>query len=137
MASFSNDNKFGLAEEEKVLRYLRMVFRKDNVTRTTDKYCKYDFEGDTAIYELKSRTNRKNMYPTTLMPYDKIINTEKKQIFVFNFTDGIYYVAYNEDTFKPFIAPFVRNQRIDYTDVRKLYFHVPIEILKPIYKTNN
>lgn len=73
----------------------------ENIKETTYKYCKYDFYDDNCIYELKTRTNKYEDYPTTIIAEDKIlIDNDKKQKFVFKFSDGsVYYITYKEKRF--------------------------------------
>jgi len=128
--SFALDNKFGKEQEEKYFETIKTFFN-DNI-KTTSKYCRYDFEGETARYELKSRNVRYSHFETTLIPYDKI-KDDKKLIFLFNFTDGLYYIEYNKEKFKSFkLDYFKRITRSDFNDKCKLYYFIPIEQLNKI-----
>jgi len=131
MASFKNDYEMGTKNEDKVLIQINSYFN-DNIVKSTSKISKYDYKGDEYYYELKTRNNNYKTYPTTLIPYNKIM-TNKKQIFLFDFKDGLYYIEYNPDVFNDFeLKYFVRNQRIDYNDIMSMYYYIPIEKLKKI-----
>lgn len=131
MASFKNDYEMGTKNEDKVLIQINSFFN-DNIVKSSSKFSKYDYKGDEYYYELKTRNNNYKTYPTTLIPYNKIM-TNKKQIFLFDFKDGLYYIEYTPDVFNEFeLKHFVRNQRIDYNDIMSMYYYIPIEHLKKI-----
>lgn len=124
--SYKNDYEFGINQESKILDIIKSHFKDDNVIKTIERYSKYDFIGNN-IYELKSRNNKYDAYPTTLITNDKIINTDKDLYFIFNFIDGVYYIKYDEIKFKNYLTTkFVRKQRIDYKDREQLHIFVPI-----------
>jgi hypothetical protein len=128
--SFVKDYRFGICKEFEILPVISKYF-KSNIVRSNEKYNKYDFYDSTNKYELKSRNNEYNKYPTTLIAVDKVINDSL--IFLFNFTDGLYYIKYESHIFDTFEKkPFVRNQRTDYNDIKKDYFFIPIEKLTKI-----
>ena len=128
--SFMRDYNFGRAQELIVLPQLAKFFN-DDIKPAEDKYSKHDFIGREYVYELKSRTNTFSAYPTTYLPADKVVKT-RKQIFVFNFTDGLYYIEYDEEAWKDItVAPF-RRFRIGVNDKEKPYYHIPISLLKRI-----
>jgi hypothetical protein len=131
MASFKNDYEMGTKNEDKVLIQINSFFN-DNIIKASSTYSRYDYKGDKYYYELKTRNNNYKTYPTTLIPYNKIM-TNKKQIFLFDFKDGLYYIEYIPEVFNEFeLKHFVRNQRIDYNDIMSMYYYIPIEKLKKI-----
>jgi len=128
--SFKQDYAFGKSKEVEVLSSVRKHFA-DDVDSSVDNFSIYDFKGKTFHYELKSRTNALMDYPTTLLPCDKVFTD--RQIFLFNFTDGLYYVEYSKALFDTFEKkPFVRNKRTDYVDKLKMYYYIPVSVLLPI-----
>jgi hypothetical protein len=130
--SFSKDYKSGKRNEEEVLHTINIYF-KDNIKQTQSQYSSYDFEGDKHIYELKARRCNHNTYATTMIGKDKLIKSEKRQIFLFKFYDGLYYIKHRRKKFKQFeVKMFRRNDRVDKTDVEKEYLYIPIEKLKKI-----
>jgi len=134
--TFTNDYKFGLQNEDKILPLINKYFNTDSlnpIIKSVSSFSLNDFESDTTLYELKSRTNNYNKYNDTLLGFNKIINGSKKQVFLFNFTDGLFYIEYDETLFNTFTKkPFVRNQRTDYNDIPKIYLFIPINKLKKI-----
>jgi hypothetical protein len=129
MASFKNDYSFGTNNEDNVLEKITKHFNDGVIKKSVNKFSKYDYKGDKYYYELKSRNNNYKTYPTTLIPYNKIMEN-KQQYFLFDFKDGLYYIEYNKDVFSKFeLNEFVRKQRIDYNDKKSLYYFIPIECL--------
>ena len=131
--SYKIDYETGKEAEDIVLNDIELFF-EDNIQKINSRYSKYDYEGDKYIYELKTRNNLYCSFPTTLIASDKIITkSPKRQIFLFNFKDGLYYIKYREKKFIKFdLKPFCRNKRNDYNDLEKLYYYIPIEKLKKI-----
>ena len=106
--SFKKDLEFGLNKEKEILNLINKYFKRD-IHKTIDKFCKYDFYDNRYNYELKSRRCSSNTYDTTLIPFDKL---QKRIIFLFLFTDGLYYIKYKKEKFNEFeIKEFVRNKR--------------------------
>ena len=95
-----------------------------------NEYCSYDFEGtDGTKIELKSRRNKYNDYSTTLIPVHKCVSMDLcKNIFVFNFTDGIYYIEWNKNIFANYETKMVLYKRLNRDDY-KLHYLIPIEDL--------
>jgi hypothetical protein len=129
--SFKNDYINGMKNEDIVYNFLINKYPDENIKKVESRYEKYDFIGLNYIYELKSRNNNYNTYPTTLIALDKIIKkNKKKQIFIFKFLDGIYYIEYDEKKFNNYDKKyFKRNQRNDFNDIEKIYIYIPIKDL--------
>lgn len=129
-SSFFKDYQFGISTEFEILPLISKYF-KSNIVRSNEKFNKFDYYDDKCKYELKSRNNNYNTYPTTLIAVDKVINDDI--IFLFKFQDGLYYIKYDDTLFNNFEKKlFVRNQRRDYNDIKKEYFFIPIEKLTKI-----
>jgi len=125
--SFKEDYKTGKSKENEIKNKLESVFGQ---LKKTINICKYDYYNDDYIIEVKSRLFNKDKYPTTMIACDKILETEKNQIFVFNFLDGLYYIKYCPSLFEEFEKNlFQRRQRIDHKDIKKLYCYIPINKL--------
>jgi hypothetical protein len=127
--AFQRDYTFGTSEEEKLLPKLAEFFNEP--LRKTHKTCRWDYESDTTCYEMKSRKNTYSAYPTTLLPFDKITG-EKKQVFLFNFTDGLYYIEYDPVLFETFEVKDFRRWRQGVNDLQKPYLYIPISKLVQI-----
>jgi len=130
--AFLRDYRFGLHQQEVLLPLLEQHFQ-DNLVPTIHNFCPYDYEGDSASYELKSRNNTYETYPTTCIAQDKIKEKHHKdQVYVFHFTDGTYYIKYNKEIFDAFeVKPF-RRYRPGWNDKEKPYVYIPIEKLTKI-----
>lgn len=127
-STFSKDYKQGKKAETSVLPIIS-VFFNDDITQIGNSYSSMDFKGSKNIYELKSRNNKYNTYPTTMIAVDKL---NENGVYLFSFYDGLYYIEYNKDLFDTFeIKPFQRI-RFDRIDVEKPYIYIPIEHLHRI-----
>jgi uncharacterized protein with von Willebrand factor type A (vWA) domain len=122
---YPEDYKFGTAEEEKHLETLRRFFKRD-IKKSEDRYSKQDYYDDLYNYEMKSRTNNYSKYPTTMITEDKITKN-KNLILLFNFTDSLYYIEYNEEKFKNYRREIFSRANIDWNEKPHLY--IPIEDL--------
>jgi hypothetical protein len=133
MRSFIQDYKYGISKQTVILSHIKKFFNDDTIKELESKFSKHDYIGTGKTFELKSRTNTSYLYPDTLLPADKILDTNDKQIFLFNFTDKLAYIEYDKTLFNKFkCVPFRRHQRSDFNDKEKLYYHIPISQLKTI-----
>jgi len=134
MNLFKESLKYGKQKEVEVLPHIKEYFNSKSIKIPKNKYSTYDFIDDDneVIYELKSRTNKYNQYPTTMIQEDKILNTHYKQIFLFNYIDGLYYIEYDETLFNEFDKKKYSQYRTDKVDVFKTYIYIPIDKLKQI-----
>lgn len=124
------DYNFGKNEEVKVLSKIREHFGDENIKECIDQYSKFDFISDNYLYELKSRRNKYDQYPTTLIAIDKIIK-DKNMIFLFNFTDGLFYIKYDKELFDKYQKKYFRRTDRGF-DISKIYIFIPIEDLTEI-----
>lgn len=122
------DYELGKLSENELYAKLSNLW-DDNIKKSTDIYSKYDYYGTDFYYELKTRRNHYETYPTTLIAKDKIIeNCDKRQIFLFKFYDGLYYIKYKKSKFLKFDCKiFGRTDRG--IDIPKLYYYIPIQDL--------
>ena len=128
--TLSKDLEFGKLKEKEILPIIKNYFN-DDIKFIEYKYSIYDYQGAKYKYELKSRTNKYLDFDTTLIPESKIKYRKNDFIkFLFCFTDGLYYIRFNEKKFKKYkLENFCRNKREDYNDIPKLYYYIPIEDL--------
>jgi len=123
--TFKRDYKNGMEGEREVLPIIKEFFKRD-IKATTYKFDTFDFYDEEYKYELKTRTNAYSQYPTTLISTNKITDNTK-MIFLFNFTDGLYYIEYEKTLFDTFERKmFVRNKRSDYVDKLREHLFIPI-----------
>jgi hypothetical protein len=122
--NFENRYNIGKLEEEKTLPILKEYFKRD-IKQTLNKLDKYDFECDKYKYELKTRTNKFNDYPTTMIGKDKL---ETNAILIFKFSDDILaYIEYDEERFKTYETKLFTKYKIP-----KEHIYIPIKDLKII-----
>jgi hypothetical protein len=89
----------GLQSEKEILPIIQKYF-DDDITPTTATYDRHDYKGTNYYYELKTRTNEYSKYPTTMI---SLLKTKKENvIFLFRFTDGLYYIKYNKEQFNQY-----------------------------------
>jgi hypothetical protein len=132
MSSFKSDYIFGIEKEREVFDIIKKFFNDPEIKKADSKYAKHDFVGSN-LYELKSRNCSFSKFPTTLLPKSKVIDDKNNQIYLFNFTDGLYYIRYAKDIFdKMDCKMFKRIQRTDYYDKPQLYYHIPTDLLTKI-----
>lgn len=130
--NFSKDYNKGINSENEILNTLEKYF-EERLERSISKYAKYDFKGSTTgiLYELKTRNLNHNAYPTTIIAEDKIISGHK-QIFIFRFNDGIYFIKYDAELFQTFMTEkFIRNNPAA-QDREKPYMYIPYTALTKI-----
>jgi hypothetical protein len=134
MSSYKNDYLFGKQKEDEVLNIIRKVFNNE-IVKSEKRYERYDYKDDEYYYELKSRNNSYNAYPTTLIEKAKVFSNNL--IFLFNFTDGLYYIKYDKKVFDKFeCKQYLRHKRCDYVDIPKQYYFIPIEALTKVEVNN-
>jgi len=135
----ANDLAMGMANEIKVIGMLKHHFCRKygendliNTKDIYDQYHKYDWEGSTngTHFEMKSRRCRKMSFHTTIIPCDKVRPTEKKQVFIFHFADGITsYIEYNKEVFDKFDKSMRTTERDGRWEKPKLHYDIPVGLL--------
>ena len=123
----------GVAKEAQVLPILLDFFKRD-IKRIQGKFSQHDFEDETYTYELKSRSNRKNTFPDTIITTNKFENLKKPLILLFCFTDYLCCIKYNPKTFEKYeIYQFARTDR---ADAAKLHIKIPVKDLIVMHQWN-
>lgn len=134
MKDYFVEKKFGIKSENDNIKLISSFFNQE--FKKTSLYHPIDFISDTHYLEIKSRTVEYNKYPTTLLPLSKINYIKrypKPAIFVFIFTDNIYYINYDEELFKSFeTKEYVRAPRTGIKDKPTQYIYIPINKLSLI-----
>lgn len=100
MVHYENSYQFGKKAEKDILPILQDYFKRE-IKKYSERFSKFDFYDDVYNYELKTRSNHYNKFPTTMITENKVAG-DKKQIFIFNFTDAIYYIEYDKEVFETF-----------------------------------
>ena len=68
---YKKDYDSGLIEQTRLLPIIKEFFNREIIEILNTK-SPFDYECDKYFYELKTRTNTKNKYPTTLIGKNKI-----------------------------------------------------------------
>lgn len=125
-----NDYQYGRGKEGEILDKMNDFF-KDNIKQTAERYDTKDYLGEKYKYELKSRRNTYKAYPTTIIPTDKV-KEGVNYVFLFNFTDGLYYIYYSEELFKTFNQGTFQRRDGGQNNPNKIYWYIPIDQLNRI-----
>jgi len=126
--TYADDLRMGASNEQSVMPLLEQHFGEE--LKPTQAYCSYDFESVTSNtkYELKSRRNAYDKYPTTIIAVNKC-QTVGPLCFVFHFTNGLYYCYYNSELFSTFNIKQVRVFRDGVWGQTKAHYEIPISQL--------
>jgi len=126
MVHYEKDYQYGIAQEKKILPFL-IDFFKTNIQQFPSK-AKFDFFDDNTNYEVKSRTNTYKRYPTTLITMNKL-NSQKDLILLFNFTDSLYYIKYDEELFKKYETQDFSRAGLSWDEKKHIYIDIKDLIL--------
>lgn len=133
MRRITDDLSYGKQSEDEVIEDLNREFG-DIFRHTKEIYGKgnynYDFEGSLGLkIELKTRRNTKDKYETTIIPKHKTECGDKSpDVYVFRFTDGLYYVRYDRELFDSYEVKDVVYRRIGRID-KKPHYHIRVSDL--------
>ena len=122
-----NDVTFGLRKPFVV--ELLTNFYDEPMTETKHKY---DAFSTTTKYKIKSRRCRYNTFLTTTIPVHKVRSVTERLVFVFHFTDGLYYIVYDKDMFETFEQETITYHRTGGLNEPVLHFMIPIKHLTRI-----
>ena len=129
MVNYENDYLWGEAQQRKIFPVLEKSWKG---LRHQSRYAKYDAISTSVNMEIKSRKNlRCNSYSTTLLTMNKISDTSKTNIFVFNFVfdmknnkSEIYYIEYDEEKFSKYEKKMFSRAKIESDE--KEYVYIPV-----------
>ena len=88
--SLQKDITYDLSKQPLVVETLTNF--DEPITETKHKFCRYDAYSTTTKYEIKSRRCRYKTFATTTVPVHKAQDITERLVFIFNFTDGLYYL---------------------------------------------
>lgn len=133
LSTYQNDYTYGVSKQKNVIKSLETFF-DENIEETKDRYCIYDAESKQTNFEIKSRRFHKDKYPTTIISCNKTkVTNFRRLIFVFRFTDGLYYIEYIPALFNSFKKKMITYQRQG-IQVRPVeHYCIPIELLTEIH----
>ena len=93
-----NDFDFGRNKELSEISKIRNKFSKS--LKPTNNFFVFDYVSPECYVELKSRRNKLNTYPDTMVGKNKMDyakTADRPVYFVFSFIDGLYYWKYNNE----------------------------------------
>ena len=125
-----NDLAWGVPQEPTVISKLALHF-DEPIKKELAQYSKWDASSPTTKYEIKSRRNKYRQYPTTIIPVDKT-EVSGRLVFVFNFTDGLYYIVYDKEKFDQYEIKDIPAFRAGGYRTLKPHYMIPIEDLTEI-----
>jgi hypothetical protein len=132
ITTFKQGYNYGKGKEKELFNKINLYFN-DNIIRQKEKYAKYDYKGESVYYELKSRLVNKDRYEDTIIRINKTPTEDEKAIFIFNYTDGTYYIEYDKEKFQNYkVELFQRKQLSDHYDAPKLHYFIPVKDLTEI-----
>jgi len=134
--NFNDDLAYGLARENAVMLRLRQHYNDESIKNTkdlyNDEYCGWDYESlGGSKWEVKSRRCSLRNYPTTIIPVHKA-ETTGTLYFCFNFTDGLYQIAYDPVLFATFGTRMMKIVREGKYDPPTLHWEIPINLLSAV-----
>nr|WPF46810.1 MAG: hypothetical protein [Lake Baikal virophage 13] len=121
------DYTYGREKESEILIKMNSFFN-DSITQTAERFDTKDYLGEKYKYELKSRKNKYESFPTTIIPCDKV-KEGTNYVFLFNFTNGLYHIYYDPELFKTFKTDTFKRTDGSQNNKNKLYWYIPIENL--------
>ena len=132
MVNWENSYKYGERKEEALLPVLQDYFGKEIIRSKGGRFAKYDYSDEKFNYELKSRTNKMEQYPTTMITKNKVegSDADKDLILLFNFTDKLAYIQYEAEQFEQYTTESF--SRLGASWDEKPHLYIPVEHLKII-----
>jgi hypothetical protein len=127
--SLKNDISFGLLNQTIVIDSLREYFNDDIIEIIEDKYSQYDAISSTTLYEIKCRRCSYMQYDTTIVPVHKTKNIQQRLLFIFRFTDGLYYIEYDHNLFDTFEQKYITVYRQGCSPRPVKHYLIPIDLL--------
>lgn len=130
----ATDLALGFVSERETEPYLKLFFGDDTLAKTRDPYGAIDYLGDSTLCELKTRRIKHNLYPTCLIGLNKINvfrQSTKNNYIVYRYTDGLYYIPYDQELFDTFDVDVQDTWRDGRCESSKVV-HIPIIHLKPV-----
>jgi hypothetical protein len=136
MVHYKKDYERGTKAQHEIFPIVKKYFEdfdlKGELRENPERFSKYDYECDDAVFEVKTRFDvNRNTYNTTMMTCNKVTDTDKAIVFIFNFTDEIRWIQYDEDLFKNFERKLFSRAQMESDE--EDHFYIPIEHLQTIH----
>jgi hypothetical protein len=127
MKILNRDINYGTELEIPIIKRMEDYFG-EVISKAEDRFSPFDAYSDNTKYEIKSRRNRYEAFPTTIISCDKT-RTKGRLIFVFHFTNGLFFIEYKEEIFQQFQIQNVAAVRKGGLRTLKPHYFIPIERL--------
>ena len=131
---FEKENhEWGVKREIECLPYIKEILGQD-VTHDIGTFNDFDFFTDYYNIELKSRTISRDCFDTTYttpIKREKANKSNKPVIWLFSFTDGLYYLHFQE------YKEIINKLEVEICNTRygqRRNINIPVSILKPFDK---
>ena len=134
MATQSADLAFGTRNEDVIKNQIENIVGTPLIKQGGYSIMDYTNDIKTIYVELKTRRINHDSYPTAIIGANKVefcSDPSKNYYFVFCYSDGIYYIKYNDSLFNTFQRSdhYYRGERSDcFNSVQSVYY-IPIEAL--------
>ena len=134
MATQSADLEFGTRNEDTIKNQIEAIAGTPLIKQGGYSVMDYTNDTKTVYVELKTRRIKHDDYPTALIGANKIefcSDPEKNYFFVFCYSDGIYYIKYDDSLFNTFERSdnYYRGERDDCINNAQSVFYIPINHL--------
>jgi len=126
---YKRDLEFGFKAEDDLFEKIKSSYGEKIIK--TQKNCRVDYCDDNTLIELKSRRNNYNTYPTTMISKGKIdymLDSGKRSICLFNFTDGLYSIEIDKNKIDKFKLKKGGRRDRGRPELNQ-YYYIPIELL--------
>jgi len=127
---FEKENHaWGVKKESECLPFIKKILG-DDVKHNKETFNSFDFSTKDFNIELKSRRIDSNVFDTTfstLIKRDKANKSIKKVLWLFNFTDGLFYLDFTEN------KEVINSLKTDVVNTRygeRANINIPINLLK-------
>ena len=132
MATQFADLAFGTSNEDKIKSQIERIAGTPLIKQGGYSIMDYTNEAKTVYVELKTRRIRHDDYITAIIGANKVefcSDPTKNYYFVFCYSDGIYYIKYNESLFNTFQRSdhYYRGERSDCMNSVQSVYYIPIE----------
>ena len=131
MATQSADLAFGTRNEDTIKNQIETIAGTPLIKQGGYSVMDYTNDAKTVYVELKTRRIKHDDYPTALIGANKIefcSDPTKNYYFVFCYSDGIYYIKYDDSLFNTFERSnnYYRGERADCINNAQSVFYIPI-----------
>ena len=115
MPIYKEELEFGLVSENNLKNCIQNYFQTSELIKLS-MFHPFDFVSNNFYFEIKTRRNELNLYPSTLIGYNKfefaetVISLFKKCYFIFQFTDGLYYYEYKQNDINIFRQKYIERR---------------------------